>query len=119
MLNIGAISDDRKIAAFPRDPRFAKRYHIVRAGILRLVISLTIEMLMLKEEHRIIRTDRRAQQSISIKSIGREDYAQSRYMCEDRFTALAMIDSTAFQITAYRHAHNRRTGESIIRAPTQ
>src|SRR5262245_18593447 len=60
--NNRAIGDHREIASGMYHLRLAEGNHVIPPGIRRPAVALTIEPLMLEEQHRIVATDRSSQQ---------------------------------------------------------
>ena len=101
-----AIRHNRNVRALARHARLAKRHRVIRAGIWRAIVRLPVKMLVFKEQHRIIRPNRCAQQSAHIERRRRHNHAQPRNMSEDHLAALAVVNRTARQITANRDPDN-------------
>ena len=74
---------------------------------------------MLKEEHRIITTDRRPQQSVGVQSIGRKHHANPWRVGKDALAALRVVDRTAGQISADGDPYHHRRRVAAIGAPAQ
>src|SRR5262245_13687442 len=68
-LNEGAIRNDRDVRTFTNSLRFTERDHEVITRILRLVVSLSIEMLVLEKQDRIVRANRSAQKPVCVERI--------------------------------------------------
>ena len=53
-----------------------KWHGVIRAGILRAIVRLAVKMLVFEKHHRVIATNRGAQQSCHIQRGGWHDHAQ-------------------------------------------
>ena len=68
----------RQVAAGLHDLGLAERDHVVRRRDRRASIRFAVQALVLEEQHRIIATNRGAQQARSVQRIRGKDYAQAR-----------------------------------------
>ena len=90
----------RDVRALAHHARLAERYREIRARVRRAIVGLAIEMLVLEEEHGIVRAHGRAQQAAEIERRGRHHHAQPGNVRERHLAALAVIDRAAGQISA-------------------
>ena len=95
------------VGAFAHHARFAERNCEIRAGILRAIVGLAVEMLVLEEQHGIVGANGGAQQSADIERGGRHHHAQAGDVREDNFAALAVINGAAGEISADGNANDR------------
>ena len=71
---------------------------------------------MLEEHHRVVASDRSAQQAGRIDGVRRERDAYPRAVGEDAFSRLAVIRAAAAKVSADRDADDHRAGE-VVRRP--
>ncbi len=86
-------------------------------GIRRLVVGLTVQVLVLEEEHRIFAADGGPQETVGIQRRGRTDHPQTRHAGEDGRPGLGVIDRAALQVAAVGDPDDDRRGEGIVRPP--
>ena len=103
--------------AFAHHARLAKWDREISAGIRGAIVRLPVEVLVLKEQHRIVRANRGAQQPANIERGRRHHHAQPGNVREDYFAALAMVNGTAGEVAADGNANHRRAFEVSRRAP--
>ena len=90
-----AVSDDGQVFAFAHDFGFAERNHEIASGILALVIRLAVQVFVFQEQHRIVRANCRAQQSVGVQRVGRHDDSPAGNLREGRNTGLTVINRAA------------------------
>ena len=74
---------------------------------------------MLEEEHRIVATDRGAEEAVGVERGRGTDHPKPGNRGEHRGTGLRMVRRAAFEIPAVRHPHHHRRAEGVVRAPPQ
>src|SRR5439155_15592002 len=89
------ISAAGQLRAFAYELGLAERDHIVRTGVRRAIVRLAIEVLRLEEQHRVVRANRGAEQSVGVEGSRGHDDAQTRQVREDTLARLAVIDGAA------------------------
>ena len=114
-----AVGDDGHVPPFTYDARLREWDGVVGAGVGTLVVGLAVQMLMLEEQHRILRAQRRSQQSIGVERVGRHHDVQARDMGEHHLAALAVVDRAAAQVTPGGDADDDGAGEGSIGSPAQ
>ena len=103
----GSVGHDAYVAAFLHKASLTERHGVIRAGVFRAIVRLPVEMFVLEEHHRIVAADGGAQESRYVQRRRRHDHAQARTMRENRFTALAVINTATGKIAADGYAQNR------------
>src|ERR1017187_1503461 len=94
--------------------RFAKRNHVVRAGIGGASEGLAIQALMFEKQYRIVATDGCAQQARGVLRVRRENDAQTGNVRKDALATLRVVDGTAGKVSADGNANHDWAGESIV-----
>src|ERR1700735_1175598 len=107
----GAVSDDANVRPFAHDIRFTEWDGEIRAGILRAIVRLAIEMFVLEEKHGIVGANRGAQQAANVERCGRHYHAQAGNVREHHFAALAVINRPTREVAADGNAYDDRSFE--------
>ena len=94
----------------------AEGNHEVLAGVLALVVGLPVQVLVLEEQHRVVRTNRRPQQTGRVHGVRRIHDADPRAVHEDALARLAVVRPAAAQVAANRHANDHRARPPVARS---
>ena len=114
-LHEGTPGDHHDVGAVPPNTRAPERDLVVRSAVDRFAVDLTIQMLVLEKQDRVVAPDRRSEQTGGVIGITRVGDPQPRAVREDALTGLAVVKRSAAQLPADRRTDDERAGIGVDR----